>query len=543
MNRQMQHHSLRRAAVSRTLVAALTGCLVIVPYLSVAQDTTEAKIRFEKGLEHLDAGRYERAVVSFESVRQTAEDVGDSAWVAECLFYVGLAGQLKAQVSGDSMAALLGEAIGVYERALEYRPDFPEALNNLGKAYAALGDEKEALESYRKATRYDDGLQTVYAANLAQALVESGEWEDGASIMSKQVLANPDLAERNRKLVSLHIEKDPAGLLPLLWDLIDSSRESAALDMALHALEEGRHRLRRDREGPPNIDETSLPQVWDDHQKRELMTIAAMGLAGSHVGPQRFRGGVGERLSQLLYDPVLKSPVDELFYLYEAERETSFTTDDFGWWTDYAYFDSHPNAKQPMTALRMLATSLGEWYHNWNQLKKAREYYELAIDLSDIPEKNPRLLTQMSDVYFTLRDAKALEQLVERYQPDLFQMKKRAYELSDVKGIYTYHRALGLMFSNLEELSGEHRTGVASAEFQLFHAIDKAREFNHHADRTQSPERLEVEVQLVKRLADIYERTDQRQRAKNLLREMREDYVKWDRKAAADSMLLLRDSL
>jgi tetratricopeptide (TPR) repeat protein len=45
------------------------------------------------------------------------------------------------------------EAVGYYRRALETRPDFPQALLNLGHALMALGKHEEAHSSWQAALR------------------------------------------------------------------------------------------------------------------------------------------------------------------------------------------------------------------------------------------------------------------------------------------------------------------------------------------------------------------------------------------------------
>ncbi len=49
------------------------------------------------------------------------------------------------------MAGELARAIESYARALEYRPDFAEALDNLGNALHQQGRDAEAEICYRRA--------------------------------------------------------------------------------------------------------------------------------------------------------------------------------------------------------------------------------------------------------------------------------------------------------------------------------------------------------------------------------------------------------
>jgi tetratricopeptide (TPR) repeat protein len=47
----------------------------------------------------------------------------------------------------------LDQAIRYYRKALEVKPSFAEAWNNLGSVYAARGDTKKALRCFEEAIR------------------------------------------------------------------------------------------------------------------------------------------------------------------------------------------------------------------------------------------------------------------------------------------------------------------------------------------------------------------------------------------------------
>ena len=56
----------------------------------------------------------------------------------------------------------LKEAVTNYQKAIEKKPDFSEAHNNLGNAYKDLGELNSALKSYQKAVEIDPKFAAAY---------------------------------------------------------------------------------------------------------------------------------------------------------------------------------------------------------------------------------------------------------------------------------------------------------------------------------------------------------------------------------------------
>jgi tetratricopeptide (TPR) repeat protein len=61
-----------------------------------------------------------------------------------------------------------------YERALQLRPDYPEALNNLGAIYYAKKNYGKAIKYYGKALQFDPKSAAVYS-NLGTAYFARGK--------------------------------------------------------------------------------------------------------------------------------------------------------------------------------------------------------------------------------------------------------------------------------------------------------------------------------------------------------------------------------
>jgi tetratricopeptide (TPR) repeat protein len=81
----------------------------------------------------------------------------------------------------------LDEAIQHFERALQLRPDYADALNNLGFALAKQGRWDEAIQHYERTLQ----LRPDYAeahCNLGIALAKQGRWDEAITQL-QQALA------------------------------------------------------------------------------------------------------------------------------------------------------------------------------------------------------------------------------------------------------------------------------------------------------------------------------------------------------------------
>jgi tetratricopeptide (TPR) repeat protein len=93
----------------------------------------------------------------------------------------------------------LNEAVACYLRALELRPNYPEAHNNLGSALQAQGGLDEAVACYRRALELRPDYLEAHN-NLGSALQAQG-WLDEAIICYRRALKlKPDLPDINSNL-------------------------------------------------------------------------------------------------------------------------------------------------------------------------------------------------------------------------------------------------------------------------------------------------------------------------------------------------------
>ena len=91
------------------------------------------------------------------------------------------------------------EAIPHYRRALEIDPGYAEAQNNLGFALAARGEIDEAIAHYRAALRTDPGRAGIHY-NLAMALIARGDRRAAATHLRRALELQPGSLEAHNNL-------------------------------------------------------------------------------------------------------------------------------------------------------------------------------------------------------------------------------------------------------------------------------------------------------------------------------------------------------
>jgi tetratricopeptide (TPR) repeat protein len=111
------------------------------------------------------------------------------------------------------MIGKTGDAIREYERAIDIKPDYALAHNNLGDALLRVGRTSEALQHFREALRLDPGSAEAHF-NLGSALNAQGRAQESIVEFRRALNAKPDLM--------------PA-LIQLAW-LLASARDSALRD-------------------------------------------------------------------------------------------------------------------------------------------------------------------------------------------------------------------------------------------------------------------------------------------------------------------------
>ena len=98
----------------------------------------------------------------------------------------------------------LDEAVACYRRALELKPDYAEAHNNLGDALQGQGKLDEAVACYRRALELKPDYPEAHN-NLGNALKDQGKLDEAVACYHRALELKPDYAEAhvNRALAWL----------------------------------------------------------------------------------------------------------------------------------------------------------------------------------------------------------------------------------------------------------------------------------------------------------------------------------------------------
>jgi len=97
------------------------------------------------------------------------------------------------------------QAIPLYRKALEIRPDYPQAHTNLGMALLNQGQKSEAMEHFQEAVKLDPNYSDA-RSNLGVCLAIMGKTEEAISQFQKALEIEPDNAEVQNNLGSLFLK-------------------------------------------------------------------------------------------------------------------------------------------------------------------------------------------------------------------------------------------------------------------------------------------------------------------------------------------------
>jgi tetratricopeptide (TPR) repeat protein len=86
----------------------------------------------------------------------------------------------------------IGEARRDYEKALRLKPDYPDALNNLGATYFAERNYRRAVTLYQRALNLEP-KSAVFTANLGTAYFAMGKAKEGAAAYRAAFALDPQI--------------------------------------------------------------------------------------------------------------------------------------------------------------------------------------------------------------------------------------------------------------------------------------------------------------------------------------------------------------
>jgi tetratricopeptide (TPR) repeat protein len=132
-----------------------------------ASETRPSVTFYNAGVKLMKQGDYEKAEKKFKSALKMNSKMAEA--------YNNLGYSLRMQG-----AANYKEALGLYNRAIELKPDLAEAYMYRGVLHMLMGQEAKALEDHRTLTGLDRNL-----ADALQAAIASGEEPDGLDGLAK----------------------------------------------------------------------------------------------------------------------------------------------------------------------------------------------------------------------------------------------------------------------------------------------------------------------------------------------------------------------
>lgn len=93
-------------------------------------------------------------------------------------------------------------ALKYWQRALQLRPDYPEALNNLGVLFMRQGRKAEAQEEFQKAMHVAADFDQPYL-NMARLYMAQGDKTRAREILAEFLSRHPDHTEARSMIEQL----------------------------------------------------------------------------------------------------------------------------------------------------------------------------------------------------------------------------------------------------------------------------------------------------------------------------------------------------
>ena len=139
-----------RTGNSWVVVVAECAIIVLSGFLcgcSSGDGEHDAVAHYNRGVDHLEEGRYTEAIQEFKEAVVIKPDY------ARAYYNMGVA-YMKLKHYAEAVAAC--------DKAIAIKPDFSEAYSNMGAAYNELGQHTEALAACKRAVSIDPDYADAY---------------------------------------------------------------------------------------------------------------------------------------------------------------------------------------------------------------------------------------------------------------------------------------------------------------------------------------------------------------------------------------------
>ncbi len=445
----------RYSRASCIVLAALLSCARAA--LPIGPDPTTA---LQRGIAALEQGELAEA---YRLLSQGLEEDRSSGTATELKlrFYSGLTLQRQAAESTTDQAriARLGEAAGLYERALAIDPHSGGALNNLAQVYAGLGRDADAERIFERAVALDVRLRPFYNRNYADFLAHREDWTRAEEHYRKALEDAPDDLQAHESLVAVLSGHRPEGVPEYLWFLIGHGQMLWAEEEALKRLEQG----------------------------TEYLTILIASLAEQSYRPEEFSASpAAQALRSLSERSDAGEGAREVLRVHEGQ---DFEPASYRWWAEKSQtseiFVGEPTPRQ---AFRHLLRTLGEAEQKAERDDAARRYFQLSILLTPA-EPDLAAFRMLVSLPTSREEVAAIDHMAEWNErllphepsPAIAPLVKtegwqqalsRQANTATPADLYLYRHDLGLLYSFFSRWDGE---GPASGIYQLSRATQMGR--------------------------------------------------------------------
>jgi tetratricopeptide (TPR) repeat protein len=485
-----------------TLAPAAAPALQALPPGPAPAPPTALQSQLEEVEEAIQRGELERAQALALRGQSTAHEAGATDLESQFFFYLGLERQRSATGITDepTRQRILKKGADYYRRSLALKPR-ASVLNNLGQIEAETGQPAEAVAHLTQAVEMGGERRSFYERNLAAALEKRGDAPAAFQRCREAVRAQPEDREALRCVVRAG-RGQPEDLVAFLWERAGAGGVAATQDAALQLLAE---------------------RWGSDAVRVELLTLVAFTLSRqSYAAGEWLEGEVALDLRKLSADPAVGEGATCLRWLHGSVRDPAR----YAWWGRRGE-RSHdaPRGMWPREAFRALARALGRRAAAAGDEGGAEAYLLLAAHV-DREETDPRAVLELADLYIAQGRKAEVQRLLEQEAPALFYGKGAAYRTSQLRRVYDFHRALGVIYASVEEgRPPASPQQPASATFQLEHALRAAETYNERAQREGRPDRIVAEPRLVNLLAGSYAKAGSPARADDLRLRSAEEYL------------------
>ena len=447
-------------------------CFALSPALGQTPTSQEASARLRS---LLATGQLTEAA---NLVSQIQADPSFPTPDTDLLMLQGAMYQEQSRQASDptTRSTLVDKARDNYSRALKLSPESGAIMNNLALLEASVGADAAARSMFEAAVGSKDDRRPTYALNYAKYLLER---DPGAArtYAWMAVKASPENATARDVLLDTYKAGSRSELVAFLASELDAGRTTSVLATTLDTL------------AAPGATGGASDQ---------LITLAAAAIAADRV---LLAAGPGEaalsKLAKLAQEGDVQAGAGQL-RLALTDPPDSLSA--LSWWIDPAKTQLRSFATRK-SVMRGLLRGLGEQRAKGNP-RASERWLRLAIEAGD-QGPDPEAFLKLIETYMNSGQRGRINELMSRYEAELFSEKGGAYIKQDWPLIYRMHLALGTTYAYLGQWENSARP-IQSASFQLENAKKAAERGNEMLKHQNLPPSLALPAPAAKQLADYY---------------------------------------